>query len=132
MKCDTAARGVHVALLAAAPACRPALHSRPMSRGAGVALVLVSAVCFGFIALFNHWARTPPGGPVGTEMLLFLRFAAAALILGAAAIARRTRMPRGRLLAAAVALGAIGYVGESICYFKALDYIPAGLNAALL
>ncbi|MBK8232951.1 MAG: EamA family transporter [Candidatus Eisenbacteria bacterium] len=95
----------------------------------GSLLIIGSAVSFGFLAFFAAVARARG---IGTETLLFLRFALAAVILIAVTAARRERWPGPGRLLALVAMGAIGYVGEALCYFKALELIPAGLVALLL
>ena len=46
--------------------------------------------------------------------------------------ARRVAWPRGRTLLGLIAMGALGYVGQSFCYFSALQHAPAGLVALLL
>ncbi len=47
-------------------------------------------------------------------------------------LVRRERWPRGRLLAGLVALGAVGYVGQSLAFFSALTMASASLVAVLL
>jgi drug/metabolite transporter (DMT)-like permease len=67
--------------------------------------------------------------PVG---VLAVRFAIAAAVLLLVARARREPLPRGRPLLALAALGGVGYVGMSLCFFLALERIPAGLSTLLL
>lgn len=98
-------------------------------RAAGSLLIVLSATCFGFLAFFASHARARGHS---SETLLFLRFAVASLFLLAITLGRRERWPRGRQLLGLIAMGAIGYVGEALCYFKALERIPAGLVALLL
>ena len=50
----------------------------------------------------------------------------------AVVIARGERLPRGRTLAALVALGGAGYVTQAVAYFSALTMASAGLIALLL
>lgn len=95
----------------------------------GSLLIVGSAVSFGFLAFFAAEARARG---LSTETLLFLRFALAAAFLIAVTLARRERWPHPGRLLALVAMGAVGYVGEALCYFKALELIPAGLVALLL
>lgn len=67
--------------------------------------------------------------PVG---VLVVRFGLASVALLVIARVRRDGLPRGRPLLALAALGGIGYVGQSLCYFLALERISAGLTALLL
>ncbi len=98
-------------------------------RVAGSLLIVVSSISFGFLAYFASRARARG---ITTETLLFLRFALAAVVLALITIARREPWPRGLRLLGLIAMGAVGYVGEALCYFKALERIPAGLVALLL
>jgi drug/metabolite transporter (DMT)-like permease len=91
--------------------------------------ILVSASAFGALAIF---ARVAYAAGVDVMTLLFLRFGLAALVFLAIAMVRRHALPRGRELAIVVAMGAIGYAGQSFCYFSALRYISPGLVALLL
>lgn len=108
------------------PATTPAARRR---LGSGSFLVIVSAVAFGFLPLFERWAREDG---VTSATVLFLRFAVAGPVLGTILLARGGRWPRGTTLALLVAMGAVGYFGQSYCYFSALRYLPAGLVALLL
>lgn len=96
---------------------------------AGSLLIIISAIAFGFMALFAHWAR---GDGVSTEMLLFMRFGIAGASLAIGMLFSRTRWPRGRDLLLAMTMGGLLYAGMSTCYFHALRYIPGGLVALLL
>ncbi len=69
---------------------------------------------------------------VDLPSLLFLRFALAGGAMAALMQLRGIAWPRGRTLSLLLAMGAIGYVGESFCYFAALQYASAGLTALLL
>lgn len=60
---------------------------------AGSLLIIISAIAFGFMALFADWAR---GDGVSTEMLLFVRFSIAGAALAMWMLFSRTRWPRGR------------------------------------
>jgi len=77
-------------------------------------------------------ARIAYGAGVDTTTLLALRFGIAAAILLPIALARRETWPRGKTLALLVALGALGYGGQSLSFFTALTLAPAGLVALLL
>lgn len=100
-----------------------------MNRLAGILLVMISAASFGSLAIFGRWAYD---AGLDTATLLFLRFSFSALLMAALQMARGERWPRGRLLAALVGMGAIGYVGQSYSYLTAIKYASAGLVALLL
>ena len=93
-----------------------------------VALVALSAACFGAMAIFARWAYA-----AGVDLwgILLPRFAiAAACFAILARIASIPPAPAGRRSGLA-AMGA-GYVAQATCYFAALQFIPAGLVALLL
>lgn len=95
----------------------------------GVLLIALSAAGFGAMAIF---ARVAYAGGADVSGVLLLRFATAALILLAIVRLRRLRWPVPATLAKLAAMGGIGYVGMSWCYFTALNYVPASLVALLL
>ena len=95
----------------------------------GVGLALTSAACFGVMPVLAKVAYDDGAEPIG---VLSVRFALAAVLLLALARLRREPLPRGRPAAGLLALGAVGYVGMSLCYFFALERISAGLTALLL
>lgn len=106
----------------------------------GALLLLLSAACFGAMAVFGKLAYAAGAGP---EVLLLLRFAIAAVVLlGAVAVERRrTGRPavaagspreRRRLVATGLALGGVGYAAQATCYFLALQRIDAALVALVL
>lgn len=64
--------------------------------------------------------------------MLSVRFGLAAAVLVAVMLARRAPWPRGRVLAGLVALGAVGYVGQSLAFFSALTLASASLVTVLL
>jgi len=101
----------------------------------GPALCLLSAACFGGIAIFGKFAYAA-GVPVDT--LVLVRFTLAAALLAALwfgrALPRSGRRPasavgpaRRRALATALGLGAIGYAAQGTLYFAALERIDATL-----
>ncbi|MCB1916211.1 MAG: DMT family transporter [Rhodocyclaceae bacterium] len=91
--------------------------------------VAVSASAFGAMAIFARFAAADGADVV---VVLFLRFALAGLLMaGVMGLARR-RWPRGRPLAVLSAMGGIGYVGQSLCFFSALGHASAGMVALLL
>jgi drug/metabolite transporter (DMT)-like permease len=98
-------------------------------RRAGVAWIVLSAAGFGAMAIF---AKLAYRDGVSLSTMLFLRFAIAGALLGAWGMANRMHWPRGRDLALVVAMGAVGYVGQSFSYFSALQHASAGLVAMLL
>lgn len=98
-------------------------------RAAGVSAVLVSACCFGSMAIFARWAAAEG---VGLGAVLFLRFALAGSMLAAWMRVRGQPWPRGRNLWILIGMGGIGYVGQSSAYFAALSHASAALVALLL
>lgn len=93
-----------------------------------VALVALSAACFGAMAVFARWAYA-----AGVDLwgILLPRFAiAAACFALIARLASIAPAPAGRR-AGLAAMGG-GYVAQATCYFAALQFIPAGLVALLL
>jgi drug/metabolite transporter (DMT)-like permease len=92
-------------------------------------LVALSASAFGAMAIFGRYAF---GGGTDVLGLLTLRFLIGGTLLAAVAHRRGVRWPRGRTLWGIVAMGALGYVGQSICYFVALQHAQASLVALLL
>lgn len=108
------------------------LDSRSHSRAdtlRGALLVALSASAFGAMAIFGRYAYAG-----GTDVLglLTLRFGIGGTLLAAVAYRRGVLWPRGRTLWGIVAMGALGYVGQSLCYFTALQYAQASLVALLL
>jgi drug/metabolite transporter (DMT)-like permease len=91
--------------------------------------ILFSASAFGALAIFARFAYA---AGVDVMTLLFLRFGLAALVFIGLAVARRQSFPRGRELLIVTGMGALGYAGQSFCYFSALRYISPGLVALLL
>lgn len=95
----------------------------------GALLVAVSAASFGTLAIF---AVIADDSGAGVLAVLALRFALAAPVLHLLARARGLALPRGRVLAALLLLGGVGYVGQSLGYVTAATLIPASLVAVLL
>ncbi len=99
----------------------------------GVLFCLASAAAFGAMGVFGRLAYDE-GVTVGT--LLAVRFAIAAALLWAATVASgrlddMRALPR-RDLAAALALGAVGYAAQAGGYFAALRRIDPALLGLLL
>lgn len=90
----------------------------------GPALCLVSAACFGAMAIFGklaYDAGVTPGA------LLIVRFSLSAVLLAAVLLVRRggIRPIPGRVLIIAIGLGAIGYAAQASLYFAALERMDA-------
>lgn len=100
-----------------------------MSRLVGIFYVALSASAFGTMAIFARLAYEAGANPM---TCLFLRFAIAGLVMASAMFARGSSFPRGRHLLVLILMGAIGYVGQSFCYFTSLTMASAGLVAILL
>lgn len=98
-------------------------------RLAGTALALLSATSFGVLPVLTKVVYDDGADPFG---VLAVRFTLAGLLLLLLARVRGQALPRGRRLAALLALGAGGYALQSLCYFLALERISAGLTALLL
>jgi drug/metabolite transporter (DMT)-like permease len=92
-------------------------------------LIVVSAVAFGAMAIFARFAYAGGADVLG---ILIARFAIAGTLLALIMLATRRPWPRGRALVVAILMGAIGYVGQSVSYFAALNHASAGLVALLL
>lgn len=99
------------------------------SAWAGVALIAVSASAFGAMAIFAR-AAAASGADI-FAMLLFRFFVAAVLLLVWCRL-QRVRFPSRRQALGIALMGGIGYVGQSLCYFGALQYAQASLVALLL
>jgi drug/metabolite transporter (DMT)-like permease len=100
-----------------------------MQRSIGVVYIVISAVSFGAMPIFGRIAYADG---VDTSTLLFLRFGLAASVLLVVMAVRRLGFPRGRVLAGLLALGTIGYVGQSAAYFTAVRLAPVALVVLLL
>ena len=98
-----------------------------MLAGMGVALCLVSAACFGAMAVFGKFAYEAGVSP---GALLLVRFGLAAVLLTTVLLLRpglRGPRPRGRTLVIALGLGAVGYAAQAGLYFSALRVMDASL-----
>ncbi|MBI4742193.1 MAG: DMT family transporter [Betaproteobacteria bacterium] len=69
---------------------------------------------------------------VDLPTLLFLRFALAGFLMAALMFLRGLPWPGGKNFWLLLAMGGVGYVGQSFCYFAALQHATAGLTALLL
>ena len=95
----------------------------------GAALIAVSALAFGTMAIFAVWT-CEAGTSVWT--LLLVRFGLATLLLATIMRVNGIRLPPWRRSRVLAAMGGLGYVGQSFCYFVALQHAQAGLVALLL
>ncbi|MGW4679926.1 DMT family transporter [Micromonospora taraxaci] len=106
----------------------------------GAALCLLSAACFGAMAIFGKLAYD---AGVSTGELLLVRFTLAAVLLGIALLVRpglrraspapgRPAMTGRRVLAVAIGLGAVGYAAQAGLFFSALELMDASLLALIL
>ncbi len=95
----------------------------------GIYLILISAASFGSMAIFAKFAYL---SGITTNSLLFFRFFIATVVMLPIALLQKRNFPKGKDLCILVAMGAIGYAGQSYCYFKALTIIPPSLVAILL
>lgn len=91
--------------------------------------MLVSAAAFGTLPILARTAYASGADPVG---LMAVRFAIGATVMTLVMAVQRRPWPRRGALAGLVALGGIGYVGQSLAFFTALTLIPATLVALLL
>ncbi|WP_224336030.1 DMT family transporter [Haloprofundus halobius] len=102
----------------------------------GVGLVLFSAFGFGTLAVLGEFAFA---AGLNVPSVLALRFALATLLVWVVLAARRRRTDapgrlrlRGRLLVVAIALGLVGYTGQSALFFWGLEYLTAGVTTLVL
>jgi drug/metabolite transporter (DMT)-like permease len=98
-------------------------------RAVGIVLALVSASSFGALPVLTKVVYAGGAEPIG---VLAFRFTLAGLLLLALARWRGEQLPRGRALGALALLGGVGYLGQSLGYFFALERISAGLATLLL
>jgi drug/metabolite transporter (DMT)-like permease len=95
----------------------------------GVTFLTISAIAFGCMPIFAVYAYSDGVDPV---TLLFLRFLTAGLFMLLVMWVKQIAFPRGASLIGLVGMGAVGYFGQSLCYFNALTLASAGLVALLL
>ncbi len=99
------------------------------ARSLGALCIVVSAAGFGAMPIF---AKIAYAQGVDLTGMLCLRFVLSGTVLAAYMVWRRIPWPGGSSLLALMAMGGLGYVGQSYCYFAALQYATAGLTALLL
>lgn len=96
---------------------------------AGVLWIALSASAFGAMAIFARLAYQSGADVYG---LLAVRFVIAAVALALIMRWQGVRLPGWGRVAALAAMGGIGYVGQSFCFFSALNHAQASLVALLL
>lgn len=102
-----------------------------MQRRTALALVVLSAACFGTLGIFTRLMYARGVGPLA---LLTWRFAAAALLMALFQLIRDRRsmaITRGDLGRYAL-LAVTGYGAASLCYFFALPLIGVSITTVLL
>ena len=94
----------------------------------GILLVAVSAVSFGLMPIFAKMAYS-----AGTSIytLLFLRFLTATVFMFLLMFVKKLPLPSKKEILLFLLLGALGYVGVSLCYFTALNHASASIVALL-
>lgn len=102
-----------------------------MTRWTGLLLVALSALGFATLPIFAKFAY---GQGLNVVTILAWRFALAALILWAWVALNRRSVPWPPLrdVGLLLLMGASGYSVMSVLYVSSVQYIPAGLAAALL
>lgn len=100
-----------------------------MKRHVGSLLIAISAASFGTLAIFGRYVYAN-GMDIFT--VLFLRFGISAAIMTMILLLRKESVPRGRILAQLVGMGALGYVAQSFLYLTAIKFASSGLVALLL
>ncbi len=97
----------------------------------GIVLIVISATAFASMAIFAHYANAAGANPLG---LMIIRFTLAAFILAALLLTMRQALPafNSKPFWVAFAMGAVGYAGQSMGYFTALNHARAGTVALLL
>lgn len=91
--------------------------------------LVLSALSFGTLPIFGKLAYR---SGVNVQSLLALRFLAAGLVLTAAVLLRRRKLPGRYTMLGLMGLGGLGYVGQSAAYFNSLRYVPAAVTSILL
>jgi drug/metabolite transporter (DMT)-like permease len=112
---------------------RPALSlpsTRPSTRSAGVAIGLVSAMCFGTSGTFGSALIGSGWSPAGA---VFARVAVAALALTVPAVLALRGRWRALLRSAwqVTVYGLVGVAACQVCYFNAIARMPVGISIML-
>lgn len=92
-------------------------------------LVALSAASFGMMPIFAKMAYS---AGTSTYTLLFLRFLVGTAFMFLLLAVKKIPLPSKKEMLAFFALGALGYVGQSFCYFTALNYASSSTVSLLL
>lgn len=95
----------------------------------GVLLVAISAASFGLMPIF---AKIAYSAGTSTYTLLFLRFLTATTFMFILMFLKKLKLPTKKEIISFLLLGAIGYTGQSFCYFVALNYASSSVVSLLL
>jgi drug/metabolite transporter (DMT)-like permease len=108
---------------------RPAL-SRPSRRSAGVAIGLVSAMCFGTSGTFGTALIGAGWSPAGAVLARVLVAALALTVPALLALRGRWRVLRRSAWQVTV-YGLVGVAACQVCYFNAIARMPVGISIML-
>ena len=112
------------------PDVQPAEPRRADREIVGVALIIISAACFGFMAIFAKYAYA---AQMNLLTILSLRFAIASTVMWSVVLLRQENPRVGwKHLFTLFGLGALGYGLMSTFFFSAVKLIPASLTSILL
>lgn len=96
----------------------------------GTVYVVISAVAFGFMAIFAKFAYTEN---IGVNLLLFLRFSIAAVILWGMVFYKKLNVRLSfRISIYLILMGVLGYTAQAKLFFSSLETISASMAALLL
>ncbi|HEY5393997.1 MAG TPA: DMT family transporter [Trebonia sp.] len=113
----------------AAPGARPALPRRS-ARSAGVAIGLLSAMCFGTSGTFGTALIGAGWSPAGAVFARVLVAALALTVPAVLALRGRWRALRRSLWQVTV-YGLVGVAACQVCYFNAIARMPVGISIML-
>ena len=91
--------------------------------------MLLSAVSFGTLPIFGKLAYR---AGLNVQSLLSLRFLLAGAVLAVVVVVTRRPLPNRATFGGLVAMGALGYVGQSAAYFNSIRFVPAAVTSILL
>lgn len=92
-------------------------------------MIAISAASFGLMPIF---AKIAYSAGTSTYSLLFLRFLVAAAFMFLLLFIKKLNLPSKKEMLIFLLLGAVGYVGQSFCYFTALNYASSSVVSLLL
>jgi drug/metabolite transporter (DMT)-like permease len=113
----------------ATPGFRPAL-SRPSRRSAGIAIGLLSAMCFGTSGTFGSALIGAGWSPAGAVLARVLVAALTLTVPAVLALRGRWRALRRSLWQVTV-YGLVGVAACQVCYFNAIARMPVGISIML-